>query len=103
MSVLAIDNSSRYSHRKFLVRWLSGRKQRFAKSKTAFTPESSHLIPPLQFQNREAITSNPFSSSVFLRHLISTRRLTFLTYLFAHKRPAAQPGRQLERFGMGLS
>src|SRR5213076_3036667 len=65
-----------------LVRWLSGRKQRFAKSKTAFRLESSHLILSLQFQTREAITPNRFFSRVLLRPLISTRRLTFLTYLF---------------------
>src|SRR5438128_1898697 len=34
------------------------------------------------FQPHEAITPNPFSSGVVLRHLISRRRLTFLTYLF---------------------
>jgi hypothetical protein len=56
--------------------------QRFAKSKTAFRPESSQLILSLQFQTREAITPNRFSSRVLSRHLISYHRLTFLTYLF---------------------
>src|SRR6266496_3019837 len=32
MSMLAMGNSSRYSRSRFLVRWLSGRKQRFAKA-----------------------------------------------------------------------
>src|SRR5437762_6760139 len=73
-----------------LVRWLSGRKQRFAKSKTAFRPESSHLILSLQFQTREAITPNRFSSRILLSHLISRRRLTFLTYLFAHHRAGSK-------------
>jgi hypothetical protein len=58
-------------------------KQRFAKSKTAFRPESSHPILSLQFPTNEAITPNRLSSCVLLRHLISRRRLTFLTYLFA--------------------
>jgi hypothetical protein len=57
--------------RPILVRWLSGRKQRFAKSKTAFRPESSLLILSLQFQTREAITPTRFpltSSYVILFH-----------------------------------
>ena len=70
----------------YLVRWLSGRKQRFAKSKTEFYPESPGLTRPLQFQTREAIALNRVSSRVLLRHSISGRRLTFLTYLFAHHR-----------------
>ena len=48
----------------YLVRWLSGRKQRFAKSKTAFRPESSHLILPPQFATRQAITPTRASSRV---------------------------------------
>ena len=60
----------------------SGSKQRFAKSKTAFYPESARLIRSPQFPTREAITSNRLSSRVLIRHLISRRRLTFLTYLF---------------------
>jgi hypothetical protein len=63
-------------------RWLSGWKQRFAKSKTAFPPESSHLILSLHFQARETITPTRFSSGVLLHHLIARRRLTSLTYLF---------------------
>lgn len=58
-------------------------KQRFAKAKTASRPESSHPILSLQFYTREAITPNRFSSHVLLRHPISPRRLTFLTYPFA--------------------
>jgi len=58
------------------------RRPRFAKSKTAFRPESSHLVLSLQFQTRQAITPNRLSSRVLLRHLISDHRLTFLTYLF---------------------
>src|SRR4029077_261583 len=63
-------------------RWLSGWKQRFAKTKTTFRPRSSPLILSLQFQSGEAITPNRLSSRVLLSRLISCRRLTFLTYLF---------------------
>ena len=56
-----------------LVRWLSGGKQRFAKSKTVFRPESSLLVLALQFQIRQAITPNRLSSRVLSRHLISYR------------------------------
>jgi len=54
-----------------------------ARSKTAFRPESSDLILSLQLQTREAITPNSLSSRVLLRHLISYRRITFLTYFFS--------------------
>jgi hypothetical protein len=79
---LTIIPGTSYYRSRFLVRWLSGRKQRFAKSKTAFRRESSNLILSLQFQTCEAITLHRFSSRVLLRHLISYRRLTFSTYLF---------------------
>jgi hypothetical protein len=59
-----------------------GTAQGFAKSKTAFRPESSPFILSAHFQTHEAITRNFFSSGVLLRHLISRRTLTFLTYFF---------------------
>ena len=62
-------------------------KQRFAKTKTAFPPESSCLLRSPQFPIRQAIVSNRPSSHVLIRHRISYRRLTFLTYLFAQPRP----------------
>ncbi len=78
-----------------LVRWLSGRKQRFAKSKTAFRPASSHLILSLQLHTREAITPNRLSSRVLSRHLISYRRPTFLTYFFSGIREPVRSPRTL--------